>query len=298
MKTHHDCLPCYLRQALRVARICSSREDEHRAVAAAVSRLLEDIDMEQSPPANAIAVYDCIAAITGWPDPYRDLKRRSNEQAMALLPRIREEVAASPDPLAAAIRFAIAGNSIDYGACATVDIDAALSHCRSAVPVVNHLGLLLETVRQLKNGSRILYLADNCGEIVYDQLVLECLQGRGFDLTVAVRGGPIINDASLEDARDCGLDRHARLISSGVACPGTSLAHCSQELLDHFHHADLVISKGQGNFETLSEIDREVFFLFLVKCRAAGLHLAALTRTDPRLLPGKGEMIVYRSTQR
>lgn len=298
MKMHEDCLPCYLRQALRVARICSSRKEDHLAVSVAVARLLTDLDMEQTPPANAIAVYGCIAAVTGCPDPYRDLKRRSNEQAMALLPLLQEEVMAAPDPLAAAIRFAVAGNSIDYGACATVDIEQALSRCRATVPVIDHLQVLLERVRQLKNGSRVLYLADNCGEIVYDQLVLEILHEMGLDLTVAVRGGPIINDASLEDALACGLDRHARLISSGVACPGTSLAHCSGELLGHFHHADLVISKGQGNFETLSEVAREVFFLFLVKCRAAGEHLAALTGTDPRLLPGRGEMAVYCSTRR
>lgn len=298
MKMHEDCLPCYLRQALRVARICSTREEDHLAVTAAVSRLLENIDMEQTPPANAIAVYDCIAAVTGCPDPYCDLKRLSNEQAMELLPLIRAELLVSPEPLAMAVRFAVAGNSIDYGACATVDIEAALSRCRSAVLAVDHLGLLLERVRQLKNGSRVLYLADNCGEIVYDQLVLECLKKLGLDLTVAVRGGPIINDASLEDALACGLDRHARLISSGVACPGTPLDHCSDELLAHFHQADLVISKGQGNFETLSEVDRDVFFLLLVKCRAAARHLAELTGMDQRLLAGEGEMVVYYSPQR
>jgi uncharacterized protein with ATP-grasp and redox domains len=298
MKMHEDCLPCYLRQALRVARICSTREEEHLAVTAAVSRLLADIDMEQTPPANAIAVYDCIAAVTGCPDPYRDLKKLSNEQAMELLPLIRAELLVSPDPLATAVRFAVAGNSIDYGACATVDIEAAFSRCRSTVLAVDHLGLLLERVRRLKNGSRILYLADNCGEIVYDQLVLEILHAMGLDVTVAVRGGPIINDASLEDALACGLDRHACLISSGVACPGTSLDHCSDELLAHFHQADLVISKGQGNFETLSEVDREIFFLLLVKCRAAGLHLAELAGMDQRLLAGEGEMVVYYSPQR
>ncbi|MGB5230592.1 MAG: ARMT1-like domain-containing protein [Desulfoprunum sp.] len=297
MKTHPDCLPCYRRQALQVAKICSDRAADHQAVVAAIDILLPDIDLQQTPPANAIRIYERIAAVTGCPDPYRHIKKRNNVEARRLLPLIREDVRRSAVPLAAAVRFAIAGNSIDYGAFAAIDADGAISRCRSAVLAVDHLHLLLDRIGRLQNGSRVLYLADNCGEIVYDQLVLECLQERGLDLTVAVRGGPIINDASLEDALECGLDRYGRVIGSGVACPGTSLAHCSDELLGHFHRADLVISKGQGNFETLSEVDRDIFFLLMVKCRVAARHLAGLTGIDQRLLPGEGEMVVYYSPQ-
>jgi hypothetical protein len=297
MKTHPDCLPCYLRQALQVAKICSDRGTDHQAVVAAIAGLLPDLDLQQTPPANAILIYDRIAAVTGCPDPYRQIKKQNNAEARRLLPLIREEVRRSAVPLAAAVRFAIAGNSIDYGAFAAVDAEAAFSRCRSAALAVDHLDLLLDRIGRLHNGSRVLYLADNCGEIVYDQLVLECLQERGLDLTVAVRGGPIINDASLEDALECGLDRYARLIDSGVACPGTSLDHCSDELLGHFHRADLVISKGQGNFETLSEVHRDIFFLLMVKCRVAARHLAGLTGIDQRRLPGEGEMVVYYSPQ-
>lgn len=295
MRTYEECLPCFLRQALQVARICSDDEKVHRAVGAAVGALVDRLDLQETPPANAIKVYAEIARVTGCPDPYRHQKKRSNEQALLALPRLREEVRRASNPLAAAVRFAIAGNIIDYGACAEIDAEAAFARCRTVPLAIDHTEILVKRINQLKKNSRILYLADNCGEIVYDLLVLERLRDCGLDLTVAVRGGPIINDALLEDARDCGIDQVARLISNGVACPGTSLAHCSAEFLEHFHQADLVVSKGQGNFETLSEVERDIFFLLTVKCRVAARYLAGLTGTDPRLLSGTGEMVVYAS---
>ena len=132
MKTHEDCLPCYLRQALRVARICSDDADEHQRVVAAVHDLLADLDLQETPPANAIRIYAAIAEVTGCPDPYREVKRRSNEQAMQVLPVLRKEVQRAESPLAAAVRFAIAGNIIDYGACAEIDAEAAFARCRDA----------------------------------------------------------------------------------------------------------------------------------------------------------------------
>jgi uncharacterized protein with ATP-grasp and redox domains len=295
VKTYEDCLPCFLRQALQVARICSDKEEVHRAVGAAVGALVGQLDLQETPPANAIRIYSEIARVTGCSDPYRHVKKRSNEQALHSLPLLREEVRRAEVPLVAAVRFAIAGNIIDYGACAEIDAEAAFARCRTASLAIDHTEIFVKRIGELKKNSRILYLADNCGEIVYDLLVLERLREYGLDLTVAVRGGPIINDALMEDAMDCGIDRVARLISNGVACPGTSLAHCSAELREHFHRADLVISKGQGNFETLSEVERDIFFLLTVKCRVAARYLAGLTGTDTALLPGKGEMVVYSS---
>ena len=139
----------------------------------------------------------------------------------------------------------------------------------------------------------MLYLADNCGEIVYDRLLIEYLFRRGFAITLAVKDGPIINDALLEDALTAGLDRFARIISNGSRCPGTVLDQCSLEFRQLFASADVVISKGQGNFESLSDIDREVFFLLMLKCRVAASHMAELAAVARENLPGQGEMVVY-----
>ena len=293
MKTSVDCLPCYLSQALRVARICSVDADSQHAVVSAVAALLSDIDMNKTPPANAIRIYGAIARITGCPDPYLQKKQLSNEQALEILPGLREEIRRACNPLRAALYFATAGNIIDYGAAEKFDIEAALDRGRTNVPVLDHTDQFLEKVSGLKKNAQVLYLADNCGEIAYDLLVLECLKEYGFDLTVAVKSGPIINDALVEDAIGCGIGSVAAVIGNGTACPGTPLAECSAEFIRHFQEADLVISKGQGNFETLSEIDRQIFFFLTVKCPVVGRHIAELSGKDPADLPGCGETVVY-----
>ena len=227
MKTSIECLPCYLRQALQVARLCSADADRQHAVVSAVAALLPDIDMTGTPPANAIRIYAAIAGITGCPDPYLEVKRMSNKEALQMYPQLRAEVRRAGNSLATALCFATAGNIIDYGASATFDIDAALAKSRNTVPVIDHLDLFLEKVKLLPRHAKVLYLADNCGEIVFDLLVLECLAEKGFQLTVAVKSGPIINDALLEDAANCGIGRFAAIITNGTACPGTPLAECS-----------------------------------------------------------------------
>ncbi len=295
MKTSVDCLPCYLRQALQVARVCSAPVESQYTAVAAVAALLPDLDMDETPPANAIRVYAAIAQATGCLDPYLEQKKRSNEQALQILPMLRREVARAEKPLALALRLAIAGNIIDYGAADTFDIEGAFARCRQAIPAVDNLDRLLARIAGLPRHARILYLADNCGEIVYDLLVLELLAGYGLQLTLAVKSGPIINDALQEDAEACGIGRYAAIVPNGTACPGTPLARCSAEFRRCFAEADLVISKGQGNFETLSEVEREIFFLLTVKCPVVGRHLADLTGRDIADLPGRGEMVVFSS---
>ncbi|MBU3983479.1 MAG: DUF89 family protein [Proteobacteria bacterium] len=138
----------------------------------------------------------------------------------------------------------------------------------------------------------------NNQEVIDDlTAVIRCLVDLGLDVTVAVREGPIINDALLADAQACGLDRYARIITNGTACPGSPLASCSPEFLHAFRQADLILSKGQGNFETLSEAvyesDADIFFLLTIKCPVVGAHLACLTGKSVDEFPGHGEMVLY-----
>jgi len=295
MKTDVECLVCFLRQAIQVSRICCCPGTTQIAVVKAVSSLVSEMDILKSPPENALQVYGTIAAITGVDDPYRKLKKEGNEQAIKLLPALRKEVKASGEPLLAAVRFAIAGNIIDYGAIDNPDIDRALDRSRVFAPVVDDSLLFFKRVKELKRNSKVLYLADNCGEIVYDSLLIECLFEYGFDITVVVKDGPIINDALAGDALVAGLGKYARIITNGTRCPGTVLDLCSTEFVGYFNDADLIISKGQGNFESLSEVDRDIFFLLTVKCAIAARHMADLTGTKLEYLPGKGEMAVFYS---
>jgi uncharacterized protein with ATP-grasp and redox domains len=298
MKTHVECLPCFLRQSLQVARICGCSPDTQLEVVKRVAAIVTGLDVALSPPANARQVYRLIADITGCEDPYLAEKRVSNEQAKKILPSLRHEIAGAAEELSAALCFAIAGNVIDYGAYETFDIDKALDSSRKKLLTVDHSGLLIHRIANLDKGAKVLYLADNSGEIVYDSLLIEYLFRQGLEITVAVKDGPIINDALLEDALFAGLDRYARIISNGSRCPGTVLAECSPEFLRIFESADLVISKGQGNFESLSEAEREIFFLLTLKCAVAARHMAELVGMDRTSLPGKGEMAVYYSAKK
>ncbi len=298
MKTALECLPCYLRQSLRVARLQGCSKERQHEVMRKVAALLPELDLERTPPANSMGIYAAIAAVTGCDDPYLSVKREENSRALARLPELRERVRSATEPFNEAVSHAIAGNLIDYGAAGRSEIEAAFATWERRSMAIDHRQRLGEKVAALKPGATVLYLADNCGEIVYDALVLELLAEKGLDITVAVKSGPIINDALIEDAHTVGLDRVARIIANGTACPGTPLESCSAQFLRHFETADLVISKGQGNFETLSEARREIFFLLSVKCGVVGRHLARLASVDPALLPGKGEMTVYHSEKR
>lgn len=293
MKTAVDCLPCFMRQSLQVARIAKSSPELQLRIVQKIAALIAGLDANLDPPANAGQIYQAIAEITGCDDPYRQLKKKSNSEALKILPSLQREILTAKSQLSTCLRFAIAGNSIDYGAFASVDIEGALDACRKNPFAIDHSAILLDRFDALQKGASVLYLADNCGEIVYDRLLVEYLFRRGFTITLAVKDGPIINDALLEDALTAGLDRFARIISNGSRCPGTVLDQCSPQFRQMFASADVVISKGQGNFESLSDTDREVFFLLMLKCRVAARHMAELAAIDRENLPGQGEMVVY-----
>ncbi len=295
MKIHGECFPCLLRQTLRTIRLTHSSSERQIDILQAVARVIAEIDPTQSPPANARGVYRTIAEHTGCDDPYYQIKRTSNARALQIVPGLRQEIAGTKQELLSALRFAIAGNIIDYGAYETFDIDAALARSRVADFAVDHFAAFSGALDQLAEGSTILYLADNCGEIVYDALLVEYLQRRGFSLVIAVKEGPIINDALLEDALEAGLDKFGRIITNGGRFPGTELTHCSPDFLECFTTADLVIAKGQGNFESLSEVDRDIFFLLTIKCPVAAQHMAELAGVETARLTGKGEMAIYYS---
>ncbi len=286
-------MACYLRQTLQVSRIATDDEMLQLAALRRVAGIITALDMEQTPPENSVAVYEAIADITGCRDPYLSVKEQSNRAALAMLPECKKKIAGSADPLMTALRFAIGGNIIDYGAMHSFDVDAAMEACLKSTFSLDHSAELLQKLRCFGKHGRILYLADNSGEIVYDSLVIRELVDMGFSVTVAVKSGPIINDALLADAAVCGLQEIARVIENGTCCPGTPLRSCSQELQQEFSEADLIISKGQGNFETLSETDVEIFFLLTIKCSVVGAHLAQISGSPQESLSGAGELVLY-----
>jgi len=263
-------MPCFITQALNTVRRFGGDTEAEERTLRAVLQVLAAADYSLPPPRIAPAVYSAIYRSLDSEDPYARIKRETNRHVLELLPGLDRRVRASADPFAAAVRLALAGNIIDFGAGRDFDLEATIDRVLRQGPVVDHTDLLRQ---RLGAARRVLYLADNAGEVVLDRLLLEHLHQRPRDtrIVVAVRGGPTINDATLEDARTAGLDRlDLELIEPGVTLPGIDLAGSSPAFLTHFAQADLIISKGQGNFETLHDVPaaagRPIFFLFMVKC--------------------------------
>jgi uncharacterized protein with ATP-grasp and redox domains len=209
---------------------------------------------------------------TGRADPYRRLKDRMNRMALDLLPAMADVSRRHRDPREAVVRLAIAGNLLDAGSktrLAPEDLQAHLDGIWN-MPLV---GSAADLFHSADDARRILYLADNAGEIVFDRLLIETLPLK--KVTVAVRGSPVINDATLEDAQTAGISDLVPVISNGSDAPGTLLAECSEEFRHVFDRADLVIAKGQGNYESLSDTSKDTFFLLTVKCPVIAADIEA-----------------------
>jgi damage-control phosphatase, subfamily I len=270
VRTALDCIPCLVRQSLDASRLVSDDPAVHQQILREMLTWTAQVDPHQSPPVLGQRLHRRLRELTGVADAYREAKDRHNALAASLLPTLRARLETAADPFDLAVRLAIAGNVIDLGIRGRVSegevrgsIERALSE-----PVIGPLDELREAVQSARD---ILYLADNCGEIVLDRLLIERLPvGR---VTVAVRGAPILNDATMADARAVGLTEVAEVIDNGSDAPGTILADCSPAFRRRFTEADLVIAKGQGNFESLNDAPRPVFILFKVKCTVVAAHV-------------------------
>ncbi|MDD5591468.1 MAG: ARMT1-like domain-containing protein [Dehalococcoidales bacterium] len=265
MKTRLDCIPCFLRQALGVARATTNDINIHRRVLNEVAGLIPELPLEITPPEIAQKVYRLTYQITGNNDPYQTEKRKANERALTLYPYLKKAVADSNEPLLAASKLAIGGNSIDLGPTSRyASIDSIVAPALADELNISDYESFCNSVNE---SSRILYLGDNAGEILFDRILIEEIkQIKEISVDFVVRESPIINDATMADARYVGLDRVANLISSGSDAPATILSQCSDKMLELYYTADMIIAKGQGNFESLSEEEGNIFFLLKAKC--------------------------------
>lgn len=226
----------------------------------AFSQVLSQIRVEATPPEIGREAYRLISEKTGILDPFSKIKKENTQQALELYPQLKERIASSGDRLLMAVRMAIAGNVIDFGANADFDLDKDLEILLSQELAIDHYKAFGHA---LQKARKILYLADNAGETVFDRLLIEEL---GKPVVYAVREKPIINDAIRQDALDAGIEEVAEIVSSGTDAPGTILNLCSEHFLKIFRSADLIVSKGQGNYEGISDETRPVFFLLKAKC--------------------------------
>jgi len=256
-----------MQQAYRAAKIATDDYEKIKEVLNYVGEMISSISLENTPPDTGNIIYKKIREITEVYDPYKEIKKANINEALSLYPELKEYIEDSDDRLLTAIRIAIAGNVIDLGVNKNFNI---VDDLKTILKQDFAFCDLEEFKNQLSKTKSILYLGDNAGESVFDKLLIEEL---GKPVTYAVREIPVINDCIFEDAVASGLDKVAEIISSGSTAPATILRLCNLEFIDRFENADLIISKGQGNFEGLSQVSRSVFFMLKAKCPVIARNL-------------------------
>ncbi|MBP3505608.1 MAG: DUF89 family protein [Lachnospiraceae bacterium] len=204
----------------------------------------------------------------GRQTPYKEIKKKYNDLVLSMEDSVRNRIEASEDPLAKALLYARVGNYIDFGAMNHVDEETFLSLLDRVEWNDKDLDVIQSFVDQCKRARNFLLIADNCGEIVLDKLFLEQLHKRFPELVidVLVRGGEVLNDATEEDAEYVGINELARIISNGLPIAGTVYDMLPDSAKEVVNQADVILAKGQGNYESLSKQGRHIFFSFLCKC--------------------------------
>lgn len=271
MRICADCIPCLLKMSLDVARLSIKDEGGLQAFIADILAMppLKGEEWDITSPEIVFSIWEKMVQITGDPDPLREIKAEQNRKALALYERARDHVRRSPDPFLTALKFATAGNAMD--AMVGLERDGSPGGLDTESLVITSEGA--EQLRtKLAKAKRIAYLVDNCGEVVFDRLFLEVLQEvRKLNATVVVRRLPVLNDVTLLEAHSVGLDTVAPVVDNGITIPypGTRLDLVSREVRDLLLHAELIISKGVGNLDSLTEeleLKGKIAFLFHGKC--------------------------------
>ena len=225
-----------------------------------LGKKVKDISLDSTPPEIGKYVYHLVSEITGEPDPFKRVKKEHIDKALSLYDSLKELIERSEDRLLTAVKFAIAGNIIDLGAVKEFDIEDEIKRISESEFAINDYEKFR---RYLEKTDSVLYLGDNAGESVFDRILIEEMKK---PTTYVVRDAPIINDVTYEDAVESGIDKVADIVSSGSAAPGVVLKLCSDEFKKRFRSAKFIISKGQGNYEALSNEKYPIFFLLRAKC--------------------------------
>ena len=271
MRIGLECIPCFVRQAFEAVSLVTDDEKIKERILRQVVYRLANESFDKTPPSVGGDIHRIIRCLSGDCDPYLDIKKDANALVMGLMPSLEQRIQSSSDPFETAVRLAIAGNILDCGQGNHVGkqkVNETVSQCLDQ-PI--RKDTIKELGEEIRKASNIMYLGDNAGEVFFDRLLIEQLTG--YPITFVVRGAPTINDALRDDARIAGLDTLVKVIDNGSDAPGTIVEECSEEFRSNFEEADLIIAKGQGNYETLSDGKKTIFFLLKAKCPAIAKHI-------------------------
>lgn len=271
MKLIYECLTCIIAQVLTVAKMLGFSEEKKEAAMRESLAYLSGANYEGCTPESMGELWTLLLKYGDTDDPYATVKSLCNREAMKMESHVRQAIQRSDDPFFCALKYAVAGNLVDYGLEHPVSLEEQNRQvdALAATPFIQDDSASLKSM--LKSAKTLLYLCDNAGEVLFDKLLIEEIH-REFPqiaITCVVKGKPVLNDVTITDAMEVGLDAVARVIDNGDGSPGMVLHRTSETFRAAYAQADVVISKGQGNFESLLDEEREsLFFLFMTKCEA------------------------------
>jgi len=274
METHIDCIPCTFQQCVNTLNVSRVSDTVKKKTIKALLRMMEKVDFRLPPAQNSDLAYLACREVTGIADPYYQLKRKYNNLALEVYPKLKKLVDTSADPLYTAVKVSVEGNIIDLGLNfnkeGKLDFDQILKDIGDIPLAANDFGRFKNDLEKAEN---ILYISDNAGEIVFDRVFLEELIKEQNNIVFSVKSGPIINDATREDAEEAGINNLVKVIETGSDRSGVNFQYASEEFLKEFKKADLIISKGQANFECLDGVDKNIYFILKAKCNLVARRL-------------------------
>lgn len=266
MRMHDKCLPCVVNQAIKVAGITGV--DEKEELLREVFTYLSEMDFDTTTPEIIGEIFEIIKKYTNNPDPYKETRNYYNKLFLKLLPKFERKIEQDGNSFQSAIRYAIVGNIIDFNPIHNTlleDVLDCFEKMEQLELAIDDSKMLMEDVL---NAEMLLYLGDNCGEICMDKIFIKQIKkiNPNIKILFGVRGKPVVNDSTAEDAYIVGIDEYAEIIDNGDGSLGTVLSRTSSEFKEAYKNADVVIAKGQANYECLSEENKNIYFLLMTKC--------------------------------
>ena len=269
MKVSLDCMECNIKQLIKISNFINASEDQQITASKKLFKMLSEVDFNKSNPEIMGESWKIIVDIYGNDNPYKEIKSFYNNLLLEVYDDIRSIIKESDNPFLTALKIAVIGNIIDFGARHTFSKEEVIKRIENHQEMSFKKDDSKKFEQSILNAKTILYIGDNCGEIVLDKLFIEtlCFLNKEVKVYFGVRGGAILNDVTVEDFNEVKMGEVATCVSSENAVPGTILKDSSKVFNDLFYNADVVIAKGQGNFESLSEVKRNGLYLLLMsKC--------------------------------
>jgi hypothetical protein len=273
MNIQQECVGCIINQSVRVAAAIKADAKLEKKLVSTVEQMSKSFSFSQTPPQIAADVYAKMAQIANKKDLYDEMKKLSTQKALSFVPFLEQKLAQSDDRLLTATKIAVAGNVIDLAAQVNFDLQEELEKIFAIDFAHNDFSSMKSALSQ---AASVLIIGDNVGEHIFDYIFAETLQKLYPNAVIyyMVRGIPIINDVTMQEAKEAGFEKICTLVDSGVNTPGFDYARASKEAQKLYDSVDMVISKGMGNFESLSPTHRDdVYFLLKVKCNVVANFL-------------------------